>query len=115
MSTSLNDLLKTLQVEYLAELPGRIEGIEAHVSRKDIPALIEDFHKLKGTGKTYGIPEISALGEKMEQLFISCPAQGFSRVGHAVSLLRSIHGARTGGTEFAIDKDIRFQEMKKSA
>lgn len=115
MSSSLNDLLKTLQAEYLSELPGRIEGIEAHVGRRDIPALIEDFHKLKGTGKTYGIPEISTLGEKMEQLFISCPAQGFSRVAHAVELLRSIHTARTGGAEFAIDQDVRFQEMKKGA
>lgn len=111
---SLNDLLKSLQKEYLSELPPRIEGIREHLENKDIPSLVEDFHKLKGTGKTYGIPEISDLGEQMEQLLITCPAIGFSRVPHALEMLTEIHRLRVSGSVFEIGADMRFQQMKKA-
>lgn len=111
---SLNELLKSLQKEYLSELPSRIEDIKVHLEHKDIPALTEDFHKLKGTGKTYGIPEISDLGEQVEQLLLSCPAVGFSRVPHAIEILTEIHRLRASGSVFEITADSRFQQMKKA-
>ncbi len=112
---SLNDLLLKLQQEYLSELPFKIDGIKIHHQNGAIDALIEDFHKLKGTGKTYGIPEISELGEKMEGLLLSCPAIGFSQVPAAIELLVDIHHTRTSGDSYEIDLDPRFQDLKKSA
>ena len=105
---SLNELLQSLQEEYLDELPSRIDGIKIHFINKDIQALTEDFHKLKGTGRTYGIPEISDLGERMEQLLLSCPAVGFSQVNQALDLLAEIHHTRTSGAPFEIALDARF-------
>lgn len=112
---SLDDLLKSLQQEYLSELPDRINGIKSHLESKDATSLVEDFHKLKGTGKTYGIPEISELGEKMEHLLLSSPDKGLMQVSHAIDLLVEIHHTRTAGDSFEISLDSRFQDLKKVA
>jgi|FLYM01.1.fsa_nt_gi HPt (histidine-containing phosphotransfer) domain-containing protein len=87
---TLDELLKNLQIEYLSELPSRIEVIKSHVESKDVRALVEDFHKLKGTGKTYGIPEISVIGEKMEMLLIKSPEVGLVCVNEALKDLIEI-------------------------
>ncbi|HAG91548.1 MAG TPA: hypothetical protein DCL41_06735 [Bdellovibrionales bacterium] len=112
---SLDDLLKQLQKEYLEEIPSRIEGIQSHVDAKNMDALKEDFHKMKGTGKTYGIPEITELGEKMESLFLACPAQGLSRVNEALAILSRIHDSRTQGQAYMIHEDSRFMEIQKAS
>ena len=88
---SLNELLKSLQCEYLADLPERIETIHAHFESQNISALVEDFHKLKGTGKTYGFPKISELGERMEALLVSAPPKGLNAVPEALAELVHIH------------------------
>jgi len=112
---SLDELLKTLQKEYLSELPERIATIQSHVESKNIESLKEDFHKLKGTGKTYGLPEISELGEKMEALFIDCPARGFSKSSEALKILARIHSTRVSGKEYVMAEDTDFSEIKKAS
>ena len=37
--------------------------------------LVDEFHNLKGTGKTYGFPEVSRISEKMESFGQRSPAQ----------------------------------------
>lgn len=111
---SLGELLKTLQKEYLSELPERISVIDQHIKDQDIEALKEDFHKLKGTGKTYGIPEISELGEKMEGLFLDCPAKGFSKSSVALDILSRIHSSRVDGKEHFLRDELGFSEIKKA-
>jgi len=88
---SLDELLKNLQKEYLAELPARIETMHAHLENKDVTALIEDFHKLKGTGKTYGVAAISDVGARLEKILLEKGAKALDHVPEALAELVHIH------------------------
>ena len=62
----LNDILQELQVDYLTQFPKRLQQLEQLSQQLDIETLAMEYHKLKGTGKTYGFPEISQLCEMLE-------------------------------------------------
>ncbi len=73
MSNPLNDALTELRREYLFDAPGRLAEL-----RKDVAAfragesdavlsLIRRFHKLAGSGGSYGFPEISDLARSGER------------------------------------------------
>lgn len=74
MSDALNDALSELRREYLFEAPGRLAEL-----RKDVAAyragesdavmsLLRRFHRLAGSGGSYGFPEISTIAREGEQL-----------------------------------------------
>jgi HPt (histidine-containing phosphotransfer) domain-containing protein len=64
----LSELLADLKAEYLIKLPDRITALKALNSARKWSNLEEEFHKLKGNGKTYGFPDISIVCEKLESL-----------------------------------------------
>ncbi|MBX7232150.1 MAG: Hpt domain-containing protein [Bdellovibrionales bacterium] len=65
---SFSDLMAQLQQEYILALPLRIQSMNKHLNDSQYKILADEFHKLKGTGKTYGLPEISELAEIMEKI-----------------------------------------------
>jgi diguanylate cyclase (GGDEF)-like protein len=80
MSDALNQALAELRREYLFEAPGRLAEL-----RKDVaafragesdagPSLVRRFHRLAGSGGSYGFPEISALAREGEQWLSQDPA-----------------------------------------
>lgn len=70
------ELLKQLRTDYLTALPAKFVVIGAQISAGDIVELRESFHKLKGTGKTYGVPEVSEVSAEAEE---ACLNQNFTR------------------------------------
>ena len=62
----LSDILGQMKVEYQRNFPQKILNLQKLFASSDWPQLAEEFHKLKGTGKTYGFPEVSTLCEAME-------------------------------------------------
>lgn len=65
---SIHDVLAELRKTYLEALPGRADGIERLLQEGKYNEVETEFHKLKGTGKTYGFPDISVVCEKLEFL-----------------------------------------------
>jgi HPt (histidine-containing phosphotransfer) domain-containing protein len=65
---SLQDLLAQLRKEYLASLPEKVRHIRKLYQMGDFNLVETEFHKLKGTGRTYGFSEISQLGQMAEEL-----------------------------------------------
>lgn len=65
---SWNSLLDNLKVDYLKALEERIELLTDLTQKKDIENLESEYHKLKGTGKTYGFPAVSDVCNEMEKL-----------------------------------------------
>jgi HPt (histidine-containing phosphotransfer) domain-containing protein len=101
-------MMADLKREYIAGLPQKILDIQTHLSMNDSATLRDDFHKLKGTGKTYGIPEISELGEAVEKICLKKPENIPSVVPVAIELLRKIHSARLAGQAFNVMGDASF-------
>lgn len=112
---SFEELMDQLRKEYVLELPTKIDHIQTNLTARDHMVVREDFHKLKGTGKTYGIPEISELAEVVERICIHKPDVIPQAVPEALMLLRDIHRRRTAAEVFDITIDERFSMLKRMA
>ncbi|MBK8204349.1 MAG: Hpt domain-containing protein [Bdellovibrionales bacterium] len=110
--TKFDDLMKNLRVEYLESLPSKLNELETSLRSRNLESLREDFHKLKGTGKTYGFPEISELGEMIERLLIEQPQNFDQIVPEAIEILKDIHKERLASRSFDLRSDGRFNEIR---
>ncbi len=110
---TFDDLLKSLQQDYLASLPGKIQLIEQLIVNQDTDNIRESFHKLKGTGRTYGFPEVSDLAEVVEDICLQKPAAGIEAATKAVPILQSIYQSRRDKTDYSFATDGRVAPLRK--
>lgn len=106
-------LMEQLRTEYVDDLPSKIKEIESRLKNNEHQVVREDFHKLKGTGKTYGVPEISQLAEVVERICVASPQDIQRAVPDAISLLKEIHSQRVLSQSFDITADQRFARLKR--
>ncbi len=97
MTDPLDDALAELQREYLAEFPERLDELRTDISafralRPEAAASLKTrFHRLAGSGGSYGFPEISVLAREMEQWMATKPAPGEApRLDAAVDRLAAL-------------------------
>jgi HPt (histidine-containing phosphotransfer) domain-containing protein len=110
---SFEDLLKSLHEEYLASIPEKISVIEGQIKQGDAANLRESFHKLKGTGRTYGLPEVSDLAEVVEDICNVRPVNAVRAAGAAVGILRDIYSAHHQHHPYSFDSDPRLEGIRK--
>src|SRR4051794_14733593 len=110
---SFEEMLKSLQRDYLASIPEKIQIIEKQIALLDQSNLRESFHKLKGTGRTYGLPEVSELGALVEQICLEHPVNSFKAGTIALGILREVHSNRSAGQIFDLARDPRVGELQK--
>ncbi len=67
-NNELNDLFVELKQEYLESFDEKIESIMKFWFRRDLKNLKNEFHKIRGTGTTYGVHEATAVAEILEDL-----------------------------------------------
>lgn len=108
---SFDEVLKNLQREYLQSIPEKISDIRAHIKAGSAGDLEMAFHKLKGTGKTYGIPEISELAAAVEHICHDNPKKAELVASQAVAILADIQSARQANTQFSLSSDPRFKKL----
>jgi len=82
-SNSLQDVLAELQRNYIASMPGKITVLDGLWRAGELDKLRTEYHKLKGTGKTYGLPEVTQVGEALERL-CDAPAREVSTSTHGM-------------------------------
>jgi len=87
----LSLVLNELKEEYLKKLPLKIDNLKSLTTAQNWAALEEEYHKLKGTGKTYGFPEISIVCEKLEYLVQQKNHQTVELFHQANELLAKMH------------------------
>lgn len=108
---NFDNLLTQLRFEYVSSLPEKIQIIRHFYNSGDALGVKEVFHKLKGTGATYGVPEISVIGETLEQYCKSRPQEMKAAIPDALDLLGMVHTARIKNEEFNVTADPRFQRI----
>jgi HPt (histidine-containing phosphotransfer) domain-containing protein len=64
----ISDIVNQLKKEFLETFPEKIILIKQSISNKDLHTLEMEFHKFKGIGSTYGMPEITEMGLHIEKL-----------------------------------------------
>lgn len=112
---SFDELMQTLRAEYLQSLPQKVEIIQQLCKQGDLELLREEFHKLKGTGKTYGIPEITELCAVVEQLCVDKSPKAVDACKLANQLLSDIHAARSNGAILSLAQDPHFVKIQSFA
>lgn len=86
----LDQLLQEMKQDYLEALPKKIVLLEKLTKEKNWDQINTEYHKLKGTGKTYGFPEISKISEHLESLSAKKETQITMLFDQATQLLRDI-------------------------
>lgn len=81
---SLEQMMAELKLEYLQGMTSRIEKIRASLLALNLAELINEFHKLKGTGKTYGFLHLTEIGESMETYLKNCEKENVALDAKAV-------------------------------
>ena len=110
---NFDELLKTLHQDYLSSLPKKIISIRQQITGGQVGDLRESFHKLKGTGRTYGMPEVSDLSAIVEEICLDSPAKSVTAASHALEILQDIYTARTQGRSHDLEGDPRFLSVRK--
>ncbi len=110
---SLNDLMDELRAEYIQSFPQKIADITTYFQQKDLDNLINSFHKIKGSGKTYGIPEMSELGEHFERLLKEQKEAALPLVSKAILLIQRIHAKRLTHQEHILSSDPDYTSLPK--
>jgi diguanylate cyclase (GGDEF)-like protein len=104
-----NEAYRELQREYLGELPAALAELRADIEafrrgERVAPALATGFHRLAGSGGSYGFPEISEIARAAEHLVAGPPspaeaeklAQALRRLEAALTIARARVAAEAG-------------------
>lgn len=110
--SELNHLFAELKGEYLDSFPEKIETIRQFWESGDRTGLHNEFHKIKGTGTTYGLPEVTDIAEILEEMCEQeCEKLGAGIV-IALDLLQKICQSYKFDVEFDLHKDPLFKRLK---
>jgi hypothetical protein len=106
-----DQMMAELRTEYVASIPKKIADIELHLKENTTEKLRDDFHKLKGTGKTYGIPEVSELGFVVEKICMIKPELINVVIPMSTLVLLAIYKERLENKIYDVNKDVNFQKI----
>jgi HPt (histidine-containing phosphotransfer) domain-containing protein len=68
---NLDEVMGELREEYLQSFDSKVKNLSVNLEKKEFDLIELEFHKMKGTGETYGIPEISQLGYVVEKICLT--------------------------------------------
>jgi HPt (histidine-containing phosphotransfer) domain-containing protein len=63
---NINEIMEKLRKEYLDTFNFKIQEIKNKIAEKKQSDVIQLFHQIKGSGKTYGFAEFSKIAESAE-------------------------------------------------
>jgi len=106
-----SELLSELKQDYLVAFPQKIEKIKSLLENENWTDLAEEYHKLKGTGKTYGFPEVSVLCEQLELLARQTPPPQKAMFENATAVLERIRLAYAQGQILDLLKDVAAKSI----
>jgi hypothetical protein len=109
---SFEELLEELRKGYLASMPDKIANIERLWEARELQLLETEYHKLKGTGRTYGLPEVSQLGMALERLCEIAPHTLANAIPLSLKLMAWIQTERESGKSPSLESAAAFQEIQ---
>ena len=92
----------------------KIALIDSLLKINDLAKLETEYHKLKGTGRTYGLPEFTQLGATLERICELDPSSLKVAVPLSLSLMSRMRDARVqDGSCLNLDTEPDFQVLLK--
>jgi HPt (histidine-containing phosphotransfer) domain-containing protein len=109
---NFEQMMADLQKEYLASFPEKLLELDVLIAAENHDEIKNFFHKLKGTGRTYGFPEVSDLGAVLEGICENSPDAGAEAAKKGKLVLKAIHTNRLSKKPYDLEKDTHFSELK---
>ncbi len=112
---NLDEILAKLQKKYIKNMPDKIKTMDKLIQVEDFKSLREEFHKIKGTGRTYGLAEVSDLGALFEEILILSEFQPkMNWALDAYDLFKDIYDSRSKNKVFNIGRDPRYKNLQSA-
>lgn len=114
---NFDNMMKELQSDYIKSIPEKVQLLENYLNKGDQSALRDRFHRMKGSGATYGLPEVSELSAVMERI---CERKGLPLnevIPPALEILTDIYTQREKASyddkrPYILETDQRFLNLK---
>lgn len=105
-------LMTQLQKEYITGFKEKFNRILGFHESKDWKSLELEYHNLKGTGTTYGIPEVTELSREMEKLCHKNKEIERETLEISIKLLKKIANKYRDKNPFSLSEDPDFIKLK---
>lgn len=66
-ASDLQNAVEQLKSSYLQSLAEKLRALETAVAARNFKEIVLYGHQLKGSGRSYGFPEISDIGTRIEE------------------------------------------------
>lgn len=109
---TFDQMMAELRTEYIQSLPEKIQNLERCWATRNLAELQDSFHKMKGTGKTYGVPEVSLIAETMERICKTNPKALDEIAPTGIGLFKKIQAARSKGEVYDPKQDPQFSALE---
>ncbi|MFV2059599.1 MAG: diguanylate cyclase [Gammaproteobacteria bacterium] len=126
-TSSFEEKIKLLQISFIKELPARLNDLDVSISQLDsdptdssaLIALTRKLHTLAGSGATFGLPEVTELARKGENLLKvkDIIENGVNSVTskHIKEIVTALHNIKTDQlSETAHSANSEINALKKS-
>ena len=110
----LSDLFSELKKEYLDSFEDKFQSLTRYWQTGDRVNLQNEFHKIKGTGTTYGVQEATDVATLMEELCCQDSAQLGLYVLLALELLQKICAEHREGRTLDLAREKHFTRLAQS-
>lgn len=112
IDAGLSDLFKELKGEYLDSFPEKTETIRKMWEAGNRKDLQNEFHKIKGTGTTYGLPEVTTIAEILEEMCIKNSDKLGMSIVLSLDLMQKICRSHKFELEYDLQTDPLFKSLK---
>jgi HPt (histidine-containing phosphotransfer) domain-containing protein len=101
-------MMQELREEYLISISEKCTELQRNFRNRELTEVRESFHKMKGSGATYGVPEVSKLASILEYLCDSREQELNWAVPQAIEWLQKIKEHRMNDSVFELELEPKF-------
>ncbi len=107
-----SEVMKELRQEYLEGFEEKFKFWNQCFEDENWDQLELEFHKMKGTGSTYGVPEVSLLCQHLERICRQTKPLPRPLLDSAIRMLSAIKEKYLHDREYSLGEDPDFEKIQ---
>ncbi len=111
MDDKTQKALDLLKDKYLNSLSEKIEIIKSHIALKNLSGLQQEFHKLKGSGKTYGFNNITLISTRIDLLLKNKSPEALDYASKSCTLFEKIINSHFNNESYDVHTDPLYKQF----
>jgi HPt (histidine-containing phosphotransfer) domain-containing protein len=106
------EAFEALRKKYLNSLPDKIANIRTIIAANDANQIQQEFHKIKGSGKTYGYDDVSTIAFFIDKHGKAKNPNLSILADKASQLLQKVYDNIIAGQAYDLQNDPLFKEIQ---